>query len=93
MSIKSAAHLAAEQAPPVAPPKFVLILSPAPRSAIRKYLTLPPDATRAYTVEKYSTRFGSTFEKHIMPSGVATWWKLTAPGFVYDWKSATWVKV
>lgn len=79
-----------EQRPSVTPPKFVLQLSPAPKSVKRLYLTLPPGAHGDYTVEKYSTRFGTTFEKHIAPNGVATWWKLTAPGFVFDWKTSTW---
>jgi hypothetical protein len=72
------------------PDKFVLILSPKPRAHSVKYLTIPCRFHGECTVEKYSTKFGTTFEKHIAPNGVSTWWKLTAPGFVYDWESGTW---
>jgi hypothetical protein len=40
------------------------------------YLTIPPEANGGVKVEKYSTRFGWNYEKHIEPNGVVTWWKL-----------------
>lgn len=58
------------------PGEWRLILAPKPSAALRLYLTIPPEANNGVKVEKYSTRFGWNYEKHIQPNGVETWWKL-----------------
>jgi hypothetical protein len=58
------------------PGEWRLILAPKPSAVLRLYLTIPPEANHGVTVEKYSTRFGWNYEKHIDLNGVATWWKL-----------------
>jgi hypothetical protein len=58
------------------PGEWRLILAPKPSAAAVLYLTIPPEANGGIRVEKYSTRFGRNFEKHIDATGVATWWKL-----------------
>jgi hypothetical protein len=59
------------------PGEWRLILSPKPTARLALYLTIPAEANNGVTVEKYSTRFGWNYEKHIQANGVATWWKLT----------------
>jgi hypothetical protein len=43
---------------------------------VRLYLTIPPEVNNGVRVEKYSTRFGWNYEKHVEANGVETWWKL-----------------
>lgn len=74
------------------PPAFYLELSAAPRANVRLYLTLPPQGARTYTVEKWATRFGHTWERHIQPNGVATWYRLIAPGYIFSTKQNAWRK-
>lgn len=54
-----------------------LILSAKPSAEIRLYETIPPEANHGVTVEKYSSRFGANFERHIDAHGVVTWWRNT----------------
>ena len=58
------------------PGDWRLILSPKPSAALTKYLTVYPPSMPGVTVEKYSTRFGWNYERHIAQNGVETWWKL-----------------
>lgn len=58
------------------PGEWRLILAPKPSALLHLYDTIPPELNHGVTVEKYSTRFGWNYEKHIQPNGVATWWKL-----------------
>lgn len=58
------------------PGEWRLILAPKPSALLVLYETIPPELHGGVTVEKYSTRFGWNYEKHIQPNGVATWWKL-----------------
>lgn len=53
-----------------------LVLTSKPKATLHKFLTVPPEQNNGVTVEKYSTRFGTTFEKHIAANGVTTWWRL-----------------
>lgn len=59
------------------PGEWRLLLSPKPTARLVLYLTVPAEANNGVTVEKYSTRFGWNYERHIQPNGVATWYKLT----------------
>lgn len=74
-----------------AQPVFRLILSPAPTSDVKLYFTIPPEANHGIKVEKYSTRFGHAWEKHTDGRGIVTWWKLTAPGFRWNWQTQEWL--
>jgi hypothetical protein len=58
------------------PGEWRLILAPKPSAHMVLYQTIPPEANNGVKVEKYSTRFGWNYEKHIQPNGVETWWKL-----------------
>lgn len=58
------------------PGEWRLILASKPRAAMFLFLTIPAEANHGVKVEKYSTRFGWNYEKHIQENGVATWWKL-----------------
>jgi hypothetical protein len=58
------------------PGEWRLILAPKPGAQLALYETIPASAHNGVVVEKYSTRFGWNYEKHIEPNGVATWWKL-----------------
>jgi hypothetical protein len=58
------------------PGDWRLLLSPKPSAAVHLYLTISPEVNHGVTVEKYSTRFGWNYEKHIQADGVATWYKL-----------------
>jgi hypothetical protein len=58
------------------PGEWRLILAPKPSAVVRLYLTIPPEVNNGVRVEKYSTRFGWNYEKHVEANGVETWWKL-----------------
>lgn len=58
------------------PGEWRLLLAPKPSAHMVLFETIPPELHNGVTVEKYSTRFGWNYEKHIQPNGVATWWKL-----------------
>jgi len=53
-----------------------LVLTSKPRATLHKFATIPGEANNGTTIEKYTTRFGTTFEKHIQANGVTTWWRL-----------------
>jgi hypothetical protein len=58
------------------PGDWRLILAPKPSAAVHLYLTVYPASLPGVVVEKYSTRFGWNYEKHIAQNGVETWYKL-----------------
>jgi hypothetical protein len=56
-----------------------LVLVNKPKANLYKFFTVPPEQNGGVTVEKYTTRFQVTYEKHIAQNGVTTWWRLLAP--------------
>lgn len=58
------------------PGEWRLILAPKPSAHVVLFETIPAALNHGVTVEKYSTRFGWNYEKHIEQNGVSTWWKL-----------------
>ena len=53
-----------------------LILVNKPKANIFLFFTVPAAQNNGVVVEKYTTRHGVTFEKHIAQNGVVTWWRL-----------------
>ena len=47
-----------------------------PKANIYLFFTVPAAQNGGIEVQKYTTRYGVTFEKHIAQNGVATWWRL-----------------
>lgn len=56
-----------------------LVLVNKPRANVYKFFTVPAAQNGGVTVEKYTTKYGATFEKHIAANGVTTWWMLLKP--------------
>jgi hypothetical protein len=56
--------------------KWRLIACAAPKSKVKLYFTIQPEQNNGVKVEKWATRFGTGFEKHIQPNGVFVWYKL-----------------
>jgi hypothetical protein len=53
-----------------------LILVNKPKATVYKFFTVPAAQNNGVEVEKFTTRYGVTFEKHIEANGVTTWWRL-----------------
>lgn len=53
-----------------------LVLVNKPRANLYKFFTIPAEQNGGVMVEKYTTRYGVTFEKHIGQNRVVTWWRL-----------------
>jgi hypothetical protein len=71
-------------------PVFRLVLSPRPVADVKLYGTIQPELNNGVKVEKYATRFGHGWEKHTDARGIVTWWKLSAPGYRWEWQSMSW---
>lgn len=72
------------------PPEFRLTLCPKPDADVKLYYTIPAGQNNGVKVEKYATRYGHGWEKHTDPRGIETWWKLGAPGYRWNWQTASW---
>ena len=53
-----------------------LVLCNKPKANIYLFFTVPAAQNGGIEVQKYTTRYGVTFEKHIAQNGVVTWWRL-----------------
>jgi hypothetical protein len=53
-----------------------LILANKPKADIYLFFTVPAAQNGGVTVEKYTTKYGATFEKHIAQNGVTQWYRL-----------------
>ena len=53
-----------------------LVLVNKPRGNVYLFFTVPAAQNGGVQVEKYTTKYGVTFEKHIAQNGVVTWWRL-----------------
>jgi hypothetical protein len=56
-----------------------LVLVNKPKANLYKFFTVPAEQNGGVTVEKYTTRYQVTYEKHIAQNGVTTWWRLLTP--------------
>jgi hypothetical protein len=63
----------------VGKPGGKLVLVNKPKANIYKFFTVPAAQNGGIEVEKYTTKFGVTYEKHIEVTGVITWWRLLSP--------------
>lgn len=50
--------------------------APKPRALVHIFETQPPLTEDGVTVERYTTARGVIFEKRILPSGVAHWFRV-----------------
>jgi hypothetical protein len=79
MSTKAILAATAAQAAATGQPGGKLVLANKPKADTFQFFTVPAAQNGGVEVTKYTTRYGTTYEKHVDQIGITTWWKLVKP--------------